>query len=35
MAMALKLARFLSAEDGIREDWERSLNDVFSLSLHD
>lgn len=35
MAMALKLARFLSAEHGIREDWERSLNDVFSLSLHD
>jgi protoporphyrinogen oxidase len=35
MAMALKLARFLSTEDGIREDWERSLNDVFSLSLHD
>jgi protoporphyrinogen oxidase len=35
MAMALKLARFLSAEEGIREDWESSLNDVFSLSLHD
>jgi protoporphyrinogen oxidase len=35
MAMALKLARFLSAGDGIREDWERSLDDVFSLSLHD
>jgi protoporphyrinogen oxidase len=35
MAMALKLARFLSAENGIREDWEKSLNDVFSLSLHD
>lgn len=35
MAMALKLARFLSAGDVIREDWERSLNDVFSLSLHD
>jgi len=35
MAMALKLARFLSAGDGAREDWERSLNDVFDLSLHD
>jgi protoporphyrinogen oxidase len=35
MAMALKLARFLSAENVIREDWEQSLNDVFSLSLHD
>jgi protoporphyrinogen oxidase len=35
MAMALKLARFLSAEDGVREDWERSLNDLFGLSLHD
>lgn len=35
MAMALKLARFLSAGDGIREDWERSLNDIFRLSLHD
>lgn len=35
MAMALKLARFLSAEDGCREDWNRSLGDVFSLSLHD
>lgn len=35
MAMALKLARFLSAGNGIREDWERSLNDVFNLSLHD
>jgi protoporphyrinogen oxidase len=35
MAMALKLARFLSAGGGSREDWERSLGDVFSLSLHD
>jgi protoporphyrinogen oxidase len=35
MAMALKLARFLSAEEVSREDWERSLGDVFSLSLHD
>ena len=35
MAMALKLARFLSAGEGTREDWERSLSDVFSLSLHD
>lgn len=35
MAMALKLARFLSAGEGSREDWERSLGDVFSLSLHD
>lgn len=26
MAMAMKLARFLSAGDGIREDWERSLH---------
>jgi protoporphyrinogen oxidase len=35
MVMALKLARFLSAGGGSREDWERSLGDVFSLSLHD
>ncbi len=35
MAMALKLARFLSAGDGSREDWERSLGEVFNLSLHD
>ncbi len=36
MAMALKLARFLAArERGSREDWEHSLGDVFSLSLHD
>lgn len=35
MAMALKLARFLSAEGGSSEDWERSRGDVFSLSLHD
>lgn len=35
MAMALKLARFLAAGEGNREDWERSLGDVFSLSLHD
>ncbi len=35
MAMALKLARFLSAGGESREDWEHSLGDVFSLSLHD
>lgn len=35
MAMALKLARFLSAGEGIREDWERAQSDVFGLSLHD
>lgn len=35
MAMALKLARFLSVENGLREEWERTLSDVFSLSLHD
>ena len=35
MMMALKLARFLSAGGVSREDWERSLGDVFSLSLHD
>ena len=35
MAMALRLARFLSAEGRAREEWERSLGDVFSLSLHD
>lgn len=35
MAMALKLARFLSAAEGSREDWERSLGDIFNLSLHD
>jgi protoporphyrinogen oxidase len=35
MAMALRLARFLSAEGREREEWERSLGDVFSLSLHD
>jgi protoporphyrinogen oxidase len=35
MAMALKLARFLSAGEESREDWERALVDVFNLSLHD
>lgn len=35
MAMALRLARFLSAEGRGREEWEQSLGDVFSLSLHD
>jgi protoporphyrinogen oxidase len=35
MSMALKLARFLSAGRGSRRDWERSLGDVFSLSLHE
>lgn len=35
MSMALRLARHLSAGRGSREDWERSLGDVFSLRLHD
>jgi hypothetical protein len=35
MAMALKLARFLSDEKKTHEDWERSLGDVFSVSLHE
>lgn|GEM_PF-140468 len=35
MVMALKLARFLSAGGGSREDWGRFLGDVFNLSLHD
>ncbi|HEX7335250.1 MAG TPA: FAD-dependent oxidoreductase [Pyrinomonadaceae bacterium] len=35
MAMGLKLARFLSAGSRTKEDWECSLGDVFSLSLHD
>lgn len=35
MAMALRLARFLSTEKCEHEDWERGMRDVFSLSLHD
>lgn len=35
MAMALKLARHLSDEKKTHEDWERSLSDVFNLSLHE
>ena len=35
MSMALKLARHLSDEKKTHEDWERSLGDVFNLSLHD
>jgi len=35
MSMALKLARHLSDERKTHEDWERSLSDVFNLSLHE
>ena len=35
MSMALKLARHLSDEKKSHEDWERSLSDVFNLSLHE
>jgi len=35
MSMALKLARHLSDEKNTHEDWERSLSDVFNLSLHE
>lgn len=35
MSMALKLARHLSDEKKTHEDWERSLSDVFNLSLHE
>lgn len=35
MAMALNLARHLSDEKKTHEDWERSLSDVFNLSLHE
>ena len=35
MSMALKLARHLSDKKKTHEDWERSLNDVFNLSLHE
>ena len=35
MSMALKLARHLSDEKKTHEDWERSMSDVFNLSLHE
>ncbi len=35
MSLALKLARHLSDEKKTHEDWERSLSDVFNISLHE
>ena len=35
MSMALGLARHLADEKKTHEDWERSLGDVFNLSLHE